>query len=181
MTTPPPTPPPPPPGGPGPGPVFPAAPSFLAPETFDSVVSTILDNNEGMAVDMASRIAREALAFVVTGARRPDLAMAPSRIVDEGWHSLILHTEPYAELCAREGSFVHHRPGFDPDNFAPDILEQTQDAIRAQGFDVDPELWRAPTDDSLVSVAANCQHAPNCTIRPMPKPEKPCTNPGISV
>jgi hypothetical protein len=147
--------------------------------TFDSVVATVLDNNEGMAVSMAERIVREALAFVVTGARRPHLAMAPSRIVDEGWHALIVHTEVYAELCGRAGQFVHHSPGFDPDNFDPDILEQTQDAIRAEGFDVDPELWRAPTDDSLVSVAANCQHAPSCSIRPMPKPEKPCNKPAL--
>ncbi|MFJ2189283.1 hypothetical protein ACIOJE_15230 [Kitasatospora sp. NPDC087861] len=148
--------------------------------TFGSVVSTVLANNEGMTVEMAERIVREALAFVVTGARRPHLAMAPSRIVDEGWHALIVHTEVYSELCAREGVFVHHSPGFDPDNFDPNILEQTQDAIRAAGFEVDPELWRAPTDDSLVSVAANCQHAPRCKIRPMPKPEKPCNKPAVA-
>ncbi|NUP53424.1 MAG: hypothetical protein HOW97_39805 [Catenulispora sp.] len=153
--------------------------SLVSEATFDSVVSTVLDNNAGMAVNMAERIVTEAIAFVVTGARTPRLAMAPSRTVDEGWHAFIVHTEAYAELCAREGAFVHHSPGFDPENFDPDILEQTQDAIRAAGFKVDPELWRPPTDDSIVSVAANCQHAPSCTIRPMPKPEKPCNKPSV--
>ncbi|MEV7599846.1 hypothetical protein AB0O91_20930 [Kitasatospora sp. NPDC089797] len=154
--------------------------SLVSATTYSSVVSTVLDNNKGMAVEMAERIVREALAFVVTGARRPYLAMAPSRIVDEGWHAFIVHTEAYAELCTREGGFVHHAPGFDPDNFDPDILEQTQDAIREAGFEVDPELWRPPTDDALVSVAANCQHAPNCTIKPMKKPEKPCNKPSAA-
>ncbi|MGK5447966.1 hypothetical protein [Streptomyces radiopugnans] len=32
----------------------------------------------------------------------------------------------------------------------------------------DPELWGHPTENVLVSVAANCQHAPECTIIPMP-------------
>ncbi|MEU6238089.1 hypothetical protein [Kitasatospora sp. NPDC047058] len=175
MTTPEPAPTPAP---PGPGPVHPVtAQSTLTPRVFDSVVSTVLDNNEGMTVSMATRIVREAMAFIITGARRPDLAMAPSRLVDEGWHAFVLHTEAYAELCAREGVFVHHSPGFDPENFDPDILEQTQAAVRAEGFAVDPELWRAPTDDSLVSVAAKCQHAPSCSIKPMKKPEKPCKKP----
>ncbi|MGA5820782.1 hypothetical protein ACPC54_23315 [Kitasatospora sp. NPDC094028] len=176
MTTPTPAPAPTPPPGPTrpPGPTYPVAANvFMGEANVASVVSTVLDNNNGMAVGMAERIVREAIAFVVTAARQPHLAMAPSRIVDEGWHALIVHTEAYAELCAREGVFVHHSPGFAPENFAPDILAQTQEAIRAAGFEVDAELWRAPTDDSLVSVAASCQHAPNCSpivIIPKPKP-----------
>ncbi|MFJ2806642.1 glycine-rich domain-containing protein [Kitasatospora sp. NPDC087271] len=156
----------------------PTAPDqFVSTATFDSAISTVLSNNEGMDVAMTTRITREAIAFVVVGARRPHLAMAPSRIVDEGWHALLVHTEAYAELCEREGRFVHHSPGFDPGNFDQDIMEQTQAAIREAGFEVDQELWRPPTDDSLVTVAASCQHSPSCSIRPMKKPEKPCTKP----
>ncbi|WP_259316710.1 hypothetical protein [Kitasatospora xanthocidica] len=158
------------------GPTHPVVP-VLDKATLDSVVATVLGNNDGMALTMAQRIVREAVAFVVTGALRPTQAMAPSRIVDEGWHALVLHTKVYAELCGRFGRFVHHSPGFDPDNFDPDILERTQEAIKAAGFDVDEELWRAPGDEDLVSVAANCQHAPSCSIKPMKKPEKPCTKP----
>ncbi|MFE4520380.1 glycine-rich domain-containing protein [Kitasatospora sp. NPDC056783] len=156
----------------------PAVPGVLMDRrSLDSVVATVLDNNEGMSPEMARRIVHEAISFVVTGALRPELAMAPSRIVDEGWHALVLHTEEYADLCGRFGGFVHHSPGFDPANFDSDILEQTQEAIRSVGFEVDVDLWCAPTDNTLVSVAANCQHAPNCSIRPMKKPEKPCTKP----
>lgn len=45
--------------------------------------------------------------------------------------------------------------------------------IRAAGYKVDADLWRAPDGTDLVPVAANCQHAPECAIRPMPTPEKP--------
>ncbi|WP_433547583.1 glycine-rich domain-containing protein [Streptomyces sp. CA-294286] len=138
-----------------------------------SIVQTILDNNEGMAPEMAGRIAEEGVKFVIACAQNPGTGLAPSRIVDEGWHALILHTGAYAELCATFGEFVHHFPGPDPTHYDPTILDRTKETIDALGFDLDAELWAPPTDDLLVSVAAKCQHAPSCTIRPMPKPEWP--------
>ncbi|GAA2302429.1 hypothetical protein Scani_26060 [Streptomyces caniferus] len=76
----------------------------------------------------------------------------------------------YEELCASLGEFVHHYPGYAPDNYDPTILERTQDVIRARGYDVDEELWRAPSDDELISVTAKCQHSPSDAgpIKPMP-------------
>lgn len=150
--------------------------TLLTDAQFASVVGTVLDNNTDMTVDMAERIVIEGIRFVATGALRPELATAPSRIVDEGWHALILHTELYAQLCARFGPFVHHTPGYDPDNYDPDIMARTLDAITACGFEVDAELWRAPTDNGLVSVTAGCSHAPSKDgpIKPMPTPQPPC-------
>lgn len=167
-------------------PVIPAVPhlvnALLGRVTFDSVVSTVLDNNRDMTAEMAKRITREATAFVITGALRRDIAIVPSRIVDEGWHALIQHTEAYADLCARFGEFVHHSPGYGVENYDPDILQHTQDAIRAAGFNVDQDLWRAPDDDSLVTVTAGCQHVPSKDgpIKPMPKPEHPCHKPKVA-
>ncbi|MFI5530164.1 glycine-rich domain-containing protein [Kitasatospora sp. NPDC051853] len=152
--------------------------TLLTDRQFASVVTTILDNNPGMTENMAERITTEGLRFTVTAALTPGHAMAPSRIVDEGWHSLILHTELYAELCGVFGRFVHHSPGYSPDHYDGDVLEATQAAIRAAGFEVDAELWRAPDDESLVAVAANCQHAPagDGPVKPMPTPQPPCHN-----
>ncbi|MCC9306447.1 hypothetical protein LN042_04870 [Kitasatospora sp. RB6PN24] len=150
---------------------------YIDPRDFASVVHTVLDNNPGMEGRQATRITCEAIKFVVAGAMFPEHAMAPSRIVDEGWHALIVHTELYARLCAKFGPFVHHTPGYNPMFFDPPILDRTEELIRAAGFEVDEELWVGPTDDRI-PVAANCQHSPNCQIRPMPKPEKPCTSPG---
>ncbi|MEV4561210.1 hypothetical protein AB0K51_30040 [Kitasatospora sp. NPDC049285] len=164
-----------PPGDTGPGLLPTSDPRSLLPtRTFENVVATVLDNNPGMSRDMAARIAAEGLKFVVTAAQNPSRAMAPSRIVDEGWHALIVHTEAYAALCTRHGTFVHHYPGYNPEHFDPDILTHTQQSIHSAGFDVDTDLWRAPTDDSLVIVTANCQHSPpSCSVKPMPKPDWP--------
>jgi len=48
--------------------------------------------------DLAERIVAEGIKFVVAGGSNPSHAMAPSRVVDEGWHALILHTQLYADL-----------------------------------------------------------------------------------
>ncbi|UGY91188.1 hypothetical protein [Streptomyces gobiensis] len=136
------------------------------------VLVTIKDSNPGMAEPMARRIVGDAAKFVVAGAQFPEIPLAPSRVVDEGWHALILHTALYASLCGRHGGFVHHHPGYDPTHYDPAILDRTTEAIRRAGFEVDSELWRAPTDGGI-AVAANCQHAPECAIRPMPTPQPP--------
>lgn len=140
---------------------------------FSGVRSTVLDANPGMPLDMAGRIVEEGLKFVVTCARYPGIALAPSRVVDEGWHALLLHSAMYTELCGRFGNFVHHYPCYDPTRYDPAIIDRTQETIRKADYDPDPQLWGPPTDTLLVSVAAKCQHAPDCTIRPMPKPEWP--------
>ncbi|MFG2892964.1 glycine-rich domain-containing protein [Streptomyces sp. NPDC048248] len=150
-----------------------SARSLLTDEQFRSVCSTVTDANPGMAEDMAGRIVEEGIKFVVACARFPGVPIAPSRIVDEGWHALILHTHTYAELCARYGVFVHHFPGYDAGNFAAEGLDRTRALIGEAGYSADPELWSSP-DSELVSVAAKCQHSPSCgPIRPMPKPEWP--------
>ncbi|MGY3682979.1 hypothetical protein [Streptomyces sp. TE33382] len=100
------------------------------------------------------------------------MGLAPSRIVDEGWHALLLHTATYAELCDELGGiFVHHFPGYDPTNHDPQILDRTRQAITDLGYVADPELWGPPSDETLVSVAAKCQHSGDCTIVITPKPK----------
>jgi hypothetical protein len=136
---------------------------------FNGLVKTILDNNPGMEPALAARIAGEGIKFTVAAAMHPALALAPSRVVDEGWHAAILHTRTYQVICARNGQFVHHTPGYDPTFYDPDILERTKATIEAAGFQVDQELWAGPLDGSI-PVAAQCQHAPECAIVIIPKP-----------
>ncbi|MGW7492415.1 glycine-rich domain-containing protein [Streptomyces sp. NPDC054786] len=149
---------------------------LISPAAYRSVARTVKDNNPGMELPLAERIADEGLKFVAVCAATPDAPLAPSRVVDEGWHALILHTKVYAGLCASIGGFIHHYPGYDPKNYDPMILVRTQDAIRAAGYDVDEELWGSPPGDQLVTVAAKCQHSPSDTgpIKPMPAPRPPC-------
>ncbi|TMU94909.1 hypothetical protein [Streptomyces sp. DASNCL29] len=152
---------------------------LLADDEHTAVVATVMDNNPGMTEDMAVRIVGQAVAFVATAAQYRTADIAPSRVVDEGWHALILHTNIYAELCDRLGGFVHHYPQRpDPERQTQDILDRTTVLIEETGYSVDRDLWRLPTDE-LVSVAADCGHTkpgggcgpigPNPTPPPMPK------------
>ncbi|MEU2441162.1 hypothetical protein ABZ595_33990 [Streptomyces rubradiris] len=161
------------------GPVDPKPPTVFAgmlitDEQFTSCRQTVMDTNPDMSPEIAGRIVEEGLKFVAACAKNPDIGLAPSRIVDEGWHALLLHTTMYAGLCERLGGrFIHHYPGYDPTNYDPPILNRTREKIAELGWEADPELWGPPEDETLVSVAVKCQHAPSCTIRPMPKPEWP--------
>ncbi|MFJ2212645.1 hypothetical protein ACIQVO_17320 [Streptomyces sp. NPDC101062] len=134
--------------------------SLLTDEQFAGVVATVQRANPGMATTLAERITLEGLKFVATAADRTSGRLAPSTLVDEGWHALILHTRVYADLNARLGGrFVDHVP--QPPNpthpQVPGILAFTQVAITAAGFQVDEELWQPGPKAS-----ADCQHVPNC-------------------
>ncbi|OYP20280.1 hypothetical protein CFC35_22770 [Streptomyces sp. FBKL.4005] len=145
---------------------------LITDEQFTSCCRTVMDANPDMSEELAGRIVEEGLKFVAACAKNPGLGLAPSRIVDEGWHALILHTAMYADLCERLGGrFVHHTPGYDPTNWDPPIIDRTREAIAGLGWEADPELWGSPSDKTLVSVAAKCQHAPDCTIVITPKPK----------
>lgn len=137
---------------------------LLTPAELADVTATVLDNNPGMPEATAGRIVSDALAFVATAAANPGAPIAPSRIVDEGWHALVLHTALYARLCDRLGRFVHHYPERpDATRQGQDVIEQTVAAIRAAGYNPDPALWLLPADGQ-VPVAAKCGHAPRCGI-----------------
>ncbi|WP_314223515.1 glycine-rich domain-containing protein [Streptomyces zaehneri] len=145
---------------------------LITDERFASCRNTVMDGNPDLAEEMAGRIVEEGLKFVAACSRNPGIGLAPSRIVDEGWHALILHTAMYADLCQRlGGDFVHHFPGYDPTNYDPPILDRTREKITELGWEADPQLWGPPSDETLGSVAAKCQHTPNCTIVITPKPK----------
>ncbi|WP_246042413.1 glycine-rich domain-containing protein [Streptomyces globosus] len=140
-----------------------AAPSprrLLTDAQFNDVRATVLDNNPGMAPDMATRIVVEVLKFVVAASLFPTVRIAPTREVDEGWHALILHTHLYATLCSRLGRTVHHYPERpDESRHDPDVLTRTVALIEQAGYSPDAELGPGP-ERSLVSVAASCSHTP---------------------
>lgn len=143
--------------------------TLLSADQFAGVAATVVRNNAGMELALAGRIVEEAIKFVSAAAYTPGRGLRPSRIVDEGWHALILHTHVYATLCVRVGGFVHHvpEPPMAQAAFDPESLVRTQAAITEAGFEPDPMLWLAPWD-STIPVAAGCQHAPG-------GPEGSCT------
>lgn len=144
---------------------------LLAADEFAGVTATVMDNNPGMSEALAGRIVTEALKFVVTAARHPEAPIAPSRVVDEGWHALILHTALYRRVCSILGRFVDHYPERpDPSRQGADVIEQTLAMLRADGHDPDLPLWTTPVDNHI-TVAAPCGHGPRCgPIDPAPQP-----------
>ncbi|MFG3499517.1 glycine-rich domain-containing protein [Streptomyces sp. NPDC047886] len=120
----------------------------------------MIDNNPGIEQPTAERIVIEALKFVHTAAKFPTVGIAPSNVVDEGWHALILHTNLYARLCDGLGHFVHHfpeRPDAGRDD--PHVLTRTVALIEQTGYGVDPELWTEPKR-ALVGVGTLSMHTP---------------------
>ncbi|MFF8728103.1 glycine-rich domain-containing protein [Streptomyces sp. NPDC015171] len=160
---------------PGPDSKPPLARMLITDSEFASCRQTVLDANPDMSEELAGRIVEEGLKFVAACSANPGLGLAPSRIVDEGWHALILHTAMYAELCERlGGAFVHHYPGYDPANYDPEIVTRARARISGLGWAPDLPLWGPPSDETLVSVAAKCQHSDDSgpiEVRRKPKPE----------
>ncbi|MFE0459700.1 glycine-rich domain-containing protein [Kitasatospora sp. NPDC058965] len=144
---------------------------LLKADDYECVVATVLDNNPGMGRELAERIIREALKFVATAAINRNSRIAPSRVVDEGWHALILHTKLYEGLCASLGGFVHHFPERpDPSRFNGAVVQFTTSLMADTGFPADPRLWGDPRTGVIV-VAASCTHSPpDCQVTCMNKP-----------
>ncbi|WP_405581102.1 hypothetical protein [Streptomyces sp. NBC_01190] len=150
---------------------------LLTPPEFDAVAQTVRTNNLSMDIFTAERIVTEALAFVAIAAANPATVIAPARVVEEGWHALILHTAVYARLCDRLGRFIHHYPE-PPDLTRHDdeVMDRTLSLLQTAGHDPDMDVWAAPSEGRIVVVEAGV-HTPkpaDCSpieiIRP-PKPE----------
>ncbi|MET4926379.1 hypothetical protein P3L51_29185 [Streptomyces sp. PSRA5] len=149
-------------------PVTQDARDLLTADELAAVTATVQTNNPGMDRDTAEAIVVEALKFEATCAAYARGPLTPSRVVDEGWHALILHTRVKARLAERIGHFVHHVPEApDPTRHDPNVLLRTQAAMEDAGYVPDPKLWVGPSDTS-VPVAASCQHRPG-------GPEGSCT------
>ncbi|MFE2494043.1 hypothetical protein [Streptomyces scopuliridis] len=141
---------------------------LLTAEELAAVTATVQLNNPGMTADVAEAITLEALKFEAACAAHPTARLKPSRVVDEGWHALILHTRVKARLAERLGRFVHHVPEApDAGRHDPHALARAQEAIEAAGYIPQPAMWVGPTDTSI-PVAASCEHSP-------PPPEGSCT------
>ncbi|MFF9482596.1 glycine-rich domain-containing protein [Streptomyces sp. NPDC014733] len=135
-----------------------SARELITPEAFTAVAGTVQRNNEGMAENVAEAITEEALKFVAACSAAPRARLKPSRVVDEGWHALILHTTVYAELCRSLHRFVHHVPERpDVTRHNPGVLARTQEAIKVAGYKPDPLMWNGPADNTI-PVAATCEH-----------------------
>ncbi|AOP45677.1 hypothetical protein [Streptomyces lydicus] len=70
-----------------------SARKLLTDDQFVAVRSTVQTDNPDITAEDAAAVVTEALAFVATCVLFPAASLVPSRMVDAGWHALILHTQ----------------------------------------------------------------------------------------
>jgi hypothetical protein len=134
--------------------------SLISRELFDRLVRRIVADDK-LDRDLAERITDQALAFLSACATNTGEPLAPSELVDIGWHAFLLHTKDYAAFCDRiAGRFLHHVPTDENDpaasgEAAHKTLVRTVTAIDAAGFATDPALWPR---SAVVAVACTGCH-----------------------
>lgn len=65
----------------------------------------------GIPLQESLKIHDDLLGYLDEGQAIKSKDHSPSLIVDEAWHSFILHTKLYYDFCkSRYGTFVHHFP-----------------------------------------------------------------------
>ncbi|MEE1823038.1 hypothetical protein PUR61_12680 [Streptomyces sp. BE20] len=139
--------------------------SLVDPALFERMVTRIAGEEE-MDLALAERVMDQALAFLGACAVNPGARLAPSSLVDIGWHTFILHTTDYAEFCrSLSGRFLHHVPTEGAGESAEGVgIATTVAVIGASGYAVDPELWSMSAecsegsggDGSDTSGSGNC-------------------------
>ncbi|MDT9690228.1 hypothetical protein Q5762_18150 [Streptomyces sp. P9(2023)] len=131
---------------------------LVSPELFEKL-SVFCADEYGHELSMARRVMNEALAFLwVVGTTGKGEVMAPSAVVDPGWHAFMLHTQEYADWCAAQfGYFLHHAPNSKIRTRG--LMVSMVEEIRAAGFDVDITLWGTTAD---CNSPACCGDGPCC-------------------
>lgn len=105
----------------------------------DDVVIRFAEDQE-LDLETARRVfmgLKQYLAVCVfTGGKR-----TPPKIVDECWHTFLLHSRDYAAFCERfTRGFVHHDPAIDDSGFS--FYPKTREcAIALCGDAVDDDVW----------------------------------------
>lgn len=120
-----------------------------------------LQEKEGLTLGEAETLFEDTKRFLFLCGSF-DEVMAPSPMIDQGWHHFILFTRDYATFCHDYiGSFIHHcphQPGATPDHYALNSATLTN-AKLVFGDDLSPN-WNLPAGSSCndeCSATTNCQ------------------------
>ncbi|HEX6358227.1 hypothetical protein [Actinophytocola sp.] len=139
--------------------------SLVSTRLFERLVIRLM-TDEGLSPTFAARVMDQALAFLGTSAVHRGEPLSPSRAVDPGWHTFILHTRDYREFCRQTaGRFIDHVPMREPfgdPGQSESSLRRTVAAMRQAGYQVDEVLW--------FSVAACTGCHGGCHDDPPPSP-----------
>lgn len=153
--------------------------AYVTPEVWERQVALLLRSPENTP-ELAEAKFGQAVAFLVTSGENPDLLLGPSEQVDEAWHSFMLDSIPYHHFTNQHfGRYIHHVPelpetashqsgtdgkvkhgGRDPKSGQPLVLEQTINAIKAAGFEIDAGLWGMGDAVRCNQCHAGCHNSP---------------------
>lgn len=144
--------------------------SLISPELFDRLTHRIVTDDK-LDQRLAERVLDQALAFLATCAPNTNGRLVPSRLVDIGWHTFLLHTRDYAAFCDQvAGRFLHHVPTEPEDPTAHGeparaALARTVTAIEENGFVIDPDLWPRSAGADCTGCHNGCHDDPPPTRR----------------
>lgn len=90
---------------------------------------------------LAERTLGQAVAYLITAMENPGVDLGVGYTVDVGVHQVILDTPLYFALCDEHnsGKYKHHAPLIE--RRRDGTVMRTAGIIRANGFEVDDELW----------------------------------------
>jgi hypothetical protein len=84
--------------------------SLVDSKLFERLTARIVTDHDDIDHATAERVMDQALAFLGACANST-MPLSPAKLVDIGWHTLILHTKDYREFCDRvAGRFIDHIP-----------------------------------------------------------------------
>lgn len=130
-------------------------------KTFERV-SKRIEQDHGFAPEIADQVLDATLGFLIT-CGQADQPLAPSEIVDLGWHTFLLYTPEYMGFCRKHvGHFVHHVPNDDLDRV--NSSGGSYDTVRymmERGISFNHLLWGVNTDECMCEGGAVCDARPD--------------------
>lgn len=115
--------------------------ALVSTTTFERV-SKRISKDHGFTPEIAEQILDAALGFLMA-CKDAKMSLAPSELVDVGWHTFLLYTPEYMKFCHEHiGHFVHHVPNDDPTkpSQAGGSLS-TVEYMRSHSIPFDEVLW----------------------------------------
>ena len=92
--------------------------------------------------DLAAATLTETLVYLqaVSMSSQP---LAPSKLVDSGWHTFLLYTREYTDYCNLNfGQYIHHCPNENAD-VAELPISRTVGFFESHGLAYNPALWNS--------------------------------------
>lgn len=96
-----------------------------------------------------------------------DLAVAPSKPIDDAWHNFILFTEDYEQFCQSHfGSFIHHVPlvTTEPEAMVESSMQATAELASTFFGPTLSRNWDAWSEDALC-FGTSCKSRPTSRTR----------------